>query len=397
MLITRFYESSFQAYLKNFPILLLAGHRGTGKTTLASKILPQAQNIQLQSPQQICEVQENPESFMDSLSFPAIIDNIHNTPQLLEVLKKKIGLNASSGQYILISHHNFGLHRQLIDRLLGTMAIIEVRTLSYLEAKRLIPELSEEDYILTGGFPAVYQLGQSERSQWFDQFYLEFLEKDLRQIKETHNVFLFDKLIRSLALRTAQPLNYAEIAQDCGVSANTIKSWITMLNTTGLIHLLKAYPKSGNQRLAKTPKLYFTDTGFLCHLLGLTSWEQVKLSPLKEALWETHVIGQWLKFFYAQGKRPPFWYWRTAYGDEIDLIFEQRNKFIGLSCSYSEKPEKCTLKGFQTLKKCHGNDALLGSYVACRTSKPFEMEWSSTKAIPGGWPFDITNLKEQVE
>jgi predicted AAA+ superfamily ATPase len=179
-------------------------------------------------------------------------------------------------------------------------------------------------------------------------------------------------------------LSYSELARDVGVSPNTVKSWISVLQASGQIVLLEPYYRNLGKRLVKSPKLYLCDTGLAIFLMGFEDWQSVARHPVIGALWETSVVMQVVKHFSSLGRNIPLWYWRTAQGVEVDLLIEQGGRFIGVECKFAESLDRSSLKGLKALKRFYGEKSLITGLVASRTSNPYKLA-GDVAAVPGSF------------
>lgn len=160
----------------------------------------------------------------------------------------------------------------------------------------------------------------------------------------------FDRFLRAVAVRTGQVLSYSELARDVGISPNTARQWISVLQASGQVFLLEPYHRNLGKRLIKSPKIYMSDTGLALFLMGFETWEAVLRHPIAGAIWETHVVMEVVKHYRSAGKRLPLWFWRTVYGAEVDLLVERGGKSIAIECNFSENPDLPDLKGILALK-----------------------------------------------
>ena len=223
-----------------------------------------------------------------------------------------------------------------------------------------------------------------EPAFWYSSYLSTYLERDVRNILNVGSLRDFDRFLRAVAIRTGQILSYTNLARDVGISPNTAKKWISVLQASGQIYLLEPYHRNIGKRLIKSPKLYMCDTGLASFLMGFENWDAVARNPFIGALWETHVIMQVVKYFYASGKNVPLWFWRTVQGEEVDLLIEKGRRFIAVECKYTESACKGESKGFKALEKEYGKDSLTAGYIASRTPRPYPVS-ASVQAVPGSF------------
>jgi hypothetical protein len=184
----------------------------------------------------------------------------------------------------------------------------------------------------------------------------------------------FERFIRACAARCGQLLNLSELGRDVGISSPTAKQWLSVLQASNVIYLLEPYYRSKGKRISKSPKLYFTDTGLAAYLLGFPSAETLWASKEAGALWETHVLNQWLRWRDWHEPSLGLWHWRDQGGNEVDLLIERGRQLIAVECKLKERPAREDLKGIQRLQAFYGRDEVVKAYLACPVDMPFDLE-----------------------
>ena len=182
--------------------------------------------------------------------------------------------------------------------------------------------------ILVGGYPEVATGAQPEAQLWFASYVQTYLERDVRSIRQIGDLGQFQSFLTMLAGRSGQLVNYTEIGRDLGVAVNTVRAWISVLEATHQVHVLRPYHENVNKRLVKTPKVYFTDTGLLCYLVGLRDPEHARRGPMQGSLMETAVITEILRALTSRGLEPRLYFWRTSSGEEVDLLVHSGDRMI---------------------------------------------------------------------
>ncbi len=198
----------------------------------------------------------------------------------------------------------------------------------------------------------------------------------------------FERFIRACAARCAQTLNLSELGRDVGISTTTSKQWLSILQASNQIYLLEPYYRSLGKRLVKSPKLYFTDTGLTAFLMGFSSVDALWASGQAGALWENHVITQWLRWRDWHQPSLGLWYWRDQGGNEVDLLLEQNQKLIAIECKLTERPDQKALRGIKRLRKFYGEEQISQAYIACPIEQAFDIE-PGTTAISGWTSWEI--------
>jgi len=315
---------------KSFPIIGVLGPRQSGKTTLAKSIFPDYQYANLELPQMRHFAEEDPEKFLKRFSKYTIIDEAQRVPELFSYLQVKTDEDKIKGQYVLTGSQHFLMLSSITQSLAGRIALFNLYPLSYEELfKNNHKKLLINHLIFQGGYPQLYA-EKLDNNLWFNSYIQTYLERDVSQLSQIENITLFEKFIRLIAGRTGQLVNLSSLSADIGISHNTVKAWINLLQISGLITLLQPYYTNLNQRLIKTPKLYFNDTGLACHLLGINNIEQLDTHPLYGQLFETCIIDEYLKYFTNHQTHSLMYFFRNRRGLEADILLEQGLKiFLG--------------------------------------------------------------------
>jgi len=384
MWITRYYEKTLKAMGRQFPAVVVTGPRQVGKTALVRYVFPDAEYLSLDLPSMAAQAENAPESFLRGHHRPLIIDEVQYAPSLFRYLKAVIDEDRKPGRFILTGSQNFLLMQGISESLAGRCGVLNMLNLSAMELADAFHSFDENHYLFHGGFPELYANQALDSSFWYTSYLTTYLERDVRNILSVGNLRDFDRFLRAVASRTAQILSYSDLARDVGIAPNTAKKWISVLQASGQIFILEPYFKNIGKRLVKSPKLYIADTGLAVFLMGFENWTAVERHPIVGALWETHVVMQVVKHFYALGKIVPLWFWRTSYGEELDLLIERGGQFIAVECKYAETVDEPDLKGMKALTKAYGSKSLMAGYIASRTPRPYSLS-SGIKNIPGSF------------
>ena len=353
-----------------FPVVFVTGARQVGKTSLLTHLFPDCDYVTLDDPAKASEAMNAPMDFLKSLEQPAIIDEAQYAPDLFRHIKLIVDKAKGKGRFWITGSQSFPLMQNLTESLAGRCGIINLQPLSAHELARAGRLPSVEDYISAGGFPVLYADQHINRQHWHPAYVATYLERDVRNILQVGSLRDFNRFLRAVAVRTAQTLSFADLSRDVGVSPNTVKAWISVLQASHMVSLLEPYHRSIGKRLVKSPKLYFLDTGLAANLMGLYAWREILDSPMAGALWETYAFGQIQRHLLSQGiGNPPLYYWRTKDGREVDFIIEKGGRFIGLEAKLTAAPGPEAAKGFGYFLDYYGEDALLKQYVVCRVNK----------------------------
>jgi len=327
-MIRRAAESLVLELLAGFPIVTVTGPRQSGKTTLARKVLADRPYRSLEDPDVRERALDDPRGFLAQLPDGGVLDEAQRAPELFSYLQTHVDNDGRMGLFMLTGSQQFGLLSGISQSLAGRSAFLELLPLSQreLEAGGLSPgDLNH--WILTGGYPALFDRPVTPR-RWFPAYVTAYVERDVRQLVKVQDLDTFQRFVRLCAGRSGQLLNLSSLANDCGITHNTAKAWISVLEASYLVFLLQPHHANFNKRLVKSPKLYFIDTGLLCWLLGIQQPEQLDAHPLRGPIFETFVIAELRKAWVNSGERPMFYFWRDSNGNEVDLLIETGAKLI---------------------------------------------------------------------
>ena len=353
-------EPVIQKAAREFPAVVLVGPRQSGKTTLLKHLFGQQYPmVSLELPDMRLAAINDPRGFLDFYPPPLILDEIQVAPILLPYIKERVDAQRDRpGQYILTGSQNLLLMQQVTESLAGRAAVLKLLPLSRWEVdhhpQRLLPwekgkapgltiETPQElwENILRGYYPEVVTNPDRDARLWQASYVQTYLERDIRNLRNIGDLTLFQTFLRALAARSAQILNLSDLARDVGVSVNTAKSWISILEASFQIFILRPYFANIGKRLVKSPKVYFTDTGLLCYLVGLRDIEHAASGPMGGAIFENLVIAEFFKIYVHRGEEPALYYWRTSAGSEVDLVIETQDQLIPIEIKLSEtsRPE----------------------------------------------------------
>ena len=321
-MIERNIEKKLTHLASKFPIVTLTGIRQCGKSTLLRNCFDDYRYVSLEDIDIRQMAQSDPRGFLQNFPSRTIIDEAQYAPELFSYLQTRVDEVNDTGMYILSGSHNFLLLESVSQSLAGRTAVLRLAPLSVSEltkAKKLPATINE--WLFTGGFPRIYDKGIAP-TDYFPSYIQTYIERDVRMLKNIGNLSAFTMFIKLCAARIGQLLNIQSIATACGITVNTANSWLSILETSYVVFLLKPYYRNFNKRLVKTPKLYFFDTGLAASLLGMTNSEQIGLHYMRGELFENMVIVEKAKSYYANGLEPQMYFWRDSNQNEVDLLTE---------------------------------------------------------------------------
>jgi predicted AAA+ superfamily ATPase len=365
-----------------FPAVVVIGPRQSGKTTLLQHLFGEGYPIiSLEPPDVRLAAQSDPRGFLNLYPAPIVFDEIQYVPGLLPYIKEKIDASRSrTGQYILTGSQNFLLMSQVTESLAGRVAILKLMPLTRDELARL-PEKSFPwenplaaggpaqtvgalwAQILRGSYPELAAYPDRDARLWQSSFIQTYLERDVRNLRNLGDLTQFQVFLRALAARSAQILNLSDLARDVGIAVNTAKDWISILEASFQIFILRPYYANIGKRLIKSPKVYFVDTGLLCYLVGLSDGEHAAAGPMGGAIFENLVISDLYKSYLHRGEEPSLYYWRTVAGSEVDVIIETQSGLIPLEIKLSETPRPAMARELQAFQRDFPGKALPGYVI----------------------------------
>jgi len=314
---------------KGFPIVALTGPRQSGKTTLARQAFPDKPYFSLEDPEVRQRLVADPRQFFAILSSGAVLDEAQRCPEVFSYLQGLVDEQARMGEFVITGSQQFGMLDNITQSLAGRVGLLQLLPLSLAELTATgMNARTLEQTVWMGGYPALFdQRRQLEQpAQWLSAYASTYIERDVRQVLEVSKLSLFQRFVLMCAARTGQLLNLSALAADCGISHTTARSWLTVLEASYVVYLLQPYHQNFGKRLVKMPKLYFLDTGLLCHLLRIDSPQTLATHALRGAIFESWVVSETLKHRFNQALPADIYFWRDNHGVEVDLVFEHAGK-----------------------------------------------------------------------
>ncbi len=306
-----------------YPVITLTGPRQSGKTTLARTAFGDKPYVSLETPDEREFAELDPRGFLARFPDGVIIDEVQHVPALLSWLQTDVDASGQMGRFVLTGSQNFSLMANLSQSLAGRSALVQLLPLSITELRQAGKLPDELDaLLLRGGYPALYARAV-QPARWYADYTQTYLERDVRQITQVQDLGSFQRFLRLAAGRTGQLLNLASLAQDADIAQSTARAWLSVLEASYVVHLLRPHHRNWGKRIVKMPKLYFLDTGLAASLLGIQTSAQLAPHPLRGALFETLIVGEFLKARWHAGWPSNLYFWRDNIGLEIDLLREE--------------------------------------------------------------------------
>lgn len=335
-MITRVLEGRLKQLAKQMPAIAVIGPRQSGKTTLVRKVFFNKPYVSLEDLDVREFAETDPRGFLAQYQAGAIFDEIQRVPSLLSYLQTIIDGQKTKGQFILTGSHNYLLQQHVSQTLAGRVAMLTLLPLSVEELDKTTAKTwTLEQYLFTGCYPRIYDQ-KLNPTKWYQDYIQTYIERDVRLIKNISDLHAFQKFIKLCAGRIGQILNLSSLANDCGITHNTAKAWLSVLESSYLVFLLQPHHKNFSKRLIKMPKLYFYDTGLACALLNITSLSQLKTHYLYGSLFESFVITELMKDRFNAGLQPNCYFWRDRLGHEIDCILDQGGQLTPIEIKSSK-------------------------------------------------------------
>ena len=341
---------------QKYPVVTLTGPRQSGKSTLLKDSFADYKYVSLEDPDIRLFAQNDPRGFISTYPDKTIIDEVQRVPELFSYLQTHVDNEGKEGMYFLAGSHNFLLMQSIGQSLAGRTAILKLLPFSHNEMKlgNILPSDIDRE-IFNGSYPRLYDKSISPTD--FYPYYIQtYVERDIRILKNIEDLSKFIRFIKLCAGRIGQLINLSSLAIDCGIAVSTAQAWISVLEASYIIYLLKPDFNNFSKRLIKTPKLYFYDTGLACSLLEIKNKEQVSCHFLRGGLFENLVINEFIKSSLNKGDEPRVTFWRDKTGNEIDLLTIKENKQYAYEIKSGATYSQDYFKGISYWAKLSGAD-----------------------------------------
>jgi hypothetical protein len=340
-----------------FPIVTLTGPRQSGKSTLLKSVLSDYSYVSMEDPDNRLFATDDPRGFIRTYPDKTIIDEVQRVPELFSYLQTHVDDVNREGMYYLAGSQNFLLMQSISQSLAGRTAILKLLPLSLKELKQAqILPLSTEEEIFFGGYPRIYDK-HIHPTDFFPSYIQTYIEKDVRLLKNIEDLSMFIRFIKLCAGRIGQLVNLSSLANETGVAVSTVQSWLSVLEASYVIYLLKPDHHNYAKRLIKSPKLYFYDTGLASSLLEIDDATQISTHFLRGGLFENMVINEFIKGFLHNGKEPQLTFWRDSTGNEVDLLISEKGRQKAYEIKSGATYSSDDFKGIRVWAKLSGAKA----------------------------------------
>ena len=315
------------AAAREYPVVTLTGPRQAGKTTLVRATFPEHGYCNLEDPELRRMASADPKQFFHLHQAPLILDEIQRVPELLSWIQVRVDEEKRKGGFILTGSHQLQLHEAVTQSLAGRTALLRLLPLSLRELAATGLAMDKNELLHRGFLPRIHD-DALDPTNAYANYFRTYVERDVRQLMELRNQRIFETFLRLLAGRVGQPVNLSALAGDVGVSATTLKQWLSILEASFIIFRLPPYYRNFGKRLVKSPKIYFTEPGLACWLLGIESPSEAARDPLHGNLFENMVVAEAFKARLNAGLEPRLYFWQDSHHNEVDLVFERHRGLI---------------------------------------------------------------------
>ncbi len=327
-MIQRTVEPHLLRLARQYPVVTMTGPRQSGKTTLCQAAFPRKRYLSLENLDNRRTALKDPRQFLSELPGGAILDEIQRAPDLLSYIQGIVDEEKKEGMFILTGSQQFELMDSLTQSLAGRTALVKLLPLSYGEVYGSYKKRPDVNTVLfTGFYPRIFdkKLNPTEALVFYTTTYIE---RDVRSLIQIQDLSRFEMFLKVCAAQTGQILNLSHLSNECGIAVNTVKSWLSVLEASYVVFLLKSHHKNFKKRLIKSPKLYFVDVGLAAFLLDIQDETHLRNHPLRGALFETFVVTEILKKRFNHIQTNNMYYFRDNVGNEVDVLMDMGSEVI---------------------------------------------------------------------
>ena len=384
----RHIEAVVERISKRKPVIVLTGARQVGKSTMLKEVFHNINYVALNRPLVRESARETPSLFFEVNKPPIIVDEIQKAAQLFDYIKDIVDEDKAKGQFYLTGSQSIKLMKNVVDSLAGRAGIIKMLGLSFRELSGdsyrepflpLLEQLMQReksknrfDYskivslIHKGFFPELHETESDlhDLSDYYSSYFQTYIEKDIKDVLNIQDESAFIKFVKATASLTGEMLNLSAIAEICGKDVKTVRAWLSVLESSGLVYLLEPYHNNLNKRMIKAPKLYFLDTGLACWLLGWNTPEQLTNGAMWGHIFESFVFAEVIKSYYNDGiTKPPLYYYRDIDKNEIDLVIANGDFLHPIEIKTTSDPTKSMVNAFRCIEKIPAKKVGTGAII----------------------------------
>ncbi|MDE6753189.1 MAG: ATP-binding protein, partial [Muribaculaceae bacterium] len=332
-----------------FSVITITGPRQSGKSTLLRHIFPELPYYSLEDPDTRLFLKEDPKGFLTSFEKGVILDEIQNIPELLSYIQTIVDIHPEK-KFYLTGSSNFSLMRNITQSLAGRTALFELMPLSLKEIQEVRKNNTVDELLYSGFYPSIWS-GKNIPKYFYPNYIKTYIERDVRDLLGIKDLDIFQRFVRLIAARIGSIFNATEIANEIGVTVNTIKAWISVLQASYIVYLLPPFFTNTRKRLTKSPKIYFTDTGVAAYLLEIFSPQIMNRDKMRGHLFENMLIMEIMKCAYNKGESPSLYFYRDSNGNEVDLLIRNGERYDCIEIKSSQTYHPDFTKGLKTFAK----------------------------------------------
>lgn len=362
-MLKRTLEKKLKDAVRQYPVLTLTGPRQSGKTTLVKMTFPDYAYRSLEEPDQRAFALEDPRGFLAQFAEKVVLDEIQRAPDLFSYIQTIVDSKDIPGQFVLTGSQNFLLLHKVSQSLAGRCAVLHLlpfslselyqrRPLSIDAMGRRLPGKNRavrenlSAVMFKGFYPRIHDK-RFDPPDWLGNYFQTYIERDVRDILNVGDLETFSRFVRLCAGRNGQLLNLSSLANDCGITHTTSKRWISILEASFIVFLLRPHFRNFSKRLIKSPKLYFLDTGLLSYLLRIRSHEDLQFHASYGSIFESYVIAELLKSYMNRGQEQSIYFWRDSTGNEIDVLLDKGEELTPVEIKAGQTIAKDFFKGIR--------------------------------------------------
>ena len=362
-MIPRSIEKVLPSLIAVYPVITITGPRQSGKTTLARACFASKPYVSFENPDTREEAQSDPRSFLERYKDGAVFDEVQRLPDIVSYLQQIVDEGPKSCRFVLTGSQQFGLKSKITQSLAGRSALIHLLPFSYDEVYSFRDENPTlESALFAGLYPPIHDRGLDPQ-KWYADYVETYIERDVRSLLNIRELSLFQLFLKMCAARCGQLINLSGLGSDCGISHNTAKEWISILEASYILFRVAPYFKNLGKRLVKTPKLYFYDAGLATYLLGIRTREQLSVHPHRGAVFETFVASEILQSACNSAETPALYFWRDRSGNEIDFLIDRGSDLLPIEAKSGKTVASDWLDGIKSWRALAGNRMKHGALI----------------------------------
>jgi len=338
-------------YLAKYPIIALTGPRQSGKTTFLKSMFKKYTYINLEDPDLRAYATTDPRSFLQEYDSKIIFDEVQRVPELFSYLQTIVDEKKIMGQFILSGSQNFNLMESITQTLAGRVAVFSLFPFDLIEMKKAKWLSKDLGQLMSKGFYPAVHAREINPDRYYADYLKTYVNRDVSQLINIQNDRLFSAFIRLCAARVGQLVNFNVLARDTGISHNTARNWLSILQTSYIIKVLKPHYNNYSKRIIKSPKIYFYDTGLLCHLLNIRKAKLKPSHPMWGNIFENFIVIEMEKQNAHLDLLREYYFWRDSHGNEVDLLYQENQSMHAYEIKSSSTMQNRMLKGLDYFGK----------------------------------------------